>query len=115
MRTWLPAATLLIVMSYGLSAVADLATGLSAFEDKRFTVAHRELLKAAQQESMEAKYYLGLIYDRGLGRKEDPQAALAWFMKAAQDGHAESQRVVGIYYQEGKAVCLLYTSDAADE
>ena len=39
---------------------------------------------------------------------EDPAEALKWFRKAASQGHTEAQRVVGIYYEEGKVVSQDY-------
>ena len=86
MRNRIAGAIALVALLHHHGVVAELSKGLLAFEDKRYEIAHRELLEAAEN-SPEAAYHLGLIYDLGLGRTADEKSALEWFLKAAESGH----------------------------
>ena len=44
--------------------------------------------------------------------KKDARGALGWFRKAGAQGHAEDQRIVGAYYELGKAVSQSYRNAA---
>ena len=45
-------------------------------------------------DSMEARYNLGYMYEHGLGVKKDMNAARQWYMKAAEQGHVEAQKAL---------------------
>lgn len=83
-------------------ARADLQAGLAALEAKDYAKAAAELKPLAEAENAEAQYWMGRIYDGGLGVPEDPRQALVWFGLAAQAGHSDAQRIVGVYHEEGR-------------
>lgn len=55
-------------------------------------------------ESAEAQYNLGRMYAYGEGGKRDYIMALAWYLKAAEQGHAEAQFNLGMMYLNGRGV-----------
>jgi len=79
-----------------------------------------ELLnKAAQQGEPTAQYELATIYAEGLGVPRDPNAALAWAGKAADQGNREAQFSAGRVLIESenptsKAKGLDYLTKAAE-
>lgn len=52
----------------------------------------------ADQGNVKAQHALGLIHYNGLVGPEDRQEAEFWFLKAAENGYAESQYLLGIMY-----------------
>lgn len=40
----------------------------------------------------------------GLGLGQDDEAAAGWFLEAAEKGHAEAQRRIGLMYRDGLGV-----------
>lgn len=51
-----------------------------------------------------AQFYLGTCFDDGHGTKKDIGAAFKWYMKAAIQGHMESQYNIGFFFREGEYV-----------
>ena len=64
---------------------------------------------AAHRGVPEAQYELGVCYRRGEGVEQDIKTALYWYEKAADQGYLRAYHYIWYY------LCLLYTSDAADE
>lgn len=69
-----------------------------AYYEKEEYVKAIAILSGISNESMVAQYYLGAIYRMGLGVKDDQKEAFKWFLKAAIQGHAESQYLVACAY-----------------
>ena len=46
----------------------------------------------AARGDAQAQFYLGEMYEQGLGTAANPEQALLWYGKAAQQGHAMSKR-----------------------
>lgn len=46
----------------------------------------------AARGDAQAQFYLGEMYEQGLGTAANPEQALVWYGKAAQQGHAMSKR-----------------------
>ena len=47
--------------------------------------------ESLRSKDSEAQCSLGLCYFAGIGVRQDPEAAVGWFKKAADQGHAEAQ------------------------
>ena len=47
---------------------------------------------------------LGYCYERGFGKEKDQAAAVAWYRKAAQNGHAGGMTNLGWCYESGMGV-----------
>ncbi len=53
------------------------------------------LLKAAEQNMLEAQMLVAAMYDRGLGLAHDPDKATAWYERAANAGQTTAQAILG--------------------
>ena len=58
--------------------------------------------RAANMEHLVSKFYVGKLYDEGLGIGQDYAAAIEWYNKAA--ANADAQRRLGEMYAEGLGV-----------
>ena len=58
-------------------------------------------LAEAEKGNVEAQYYVGKIYEGGLGTPPDYAAAASWYEKAAAKGHSASQFALGSLYEKG--------------
>jgi TPR repeat protein len=57
---------------------------------------------------MSSQFNLGLIYDNGHGVPRDENLALAWYRRAAGQGHAAAQNNLGLRYDHGQGVARDY-------
>lgn len=58
-----------------------------------------EKLNAGSVEEAELHYHIGMMLNNGNGgAKKDPQSALVWFRKAAENGNPLAQYKLGCYY-----------------
>ncbi len=69
-----------------LATVAALLLPLSAGAGTGLT----EISAAARQGDAEAQLELGILYEFGYGMADNQIAALAWYILAAQQGHAKA-------------------------
>ena len=86
------------------SALAGFAEGATAYNNKHYAVALKEIEPLARAGNADAQHLLGLMYYMGRGVKQDYKQALQWHRKAAQQGKADAQYVVGAMYYTGNAV-----------
>ena len=70
---------------------------LEHFKARNYMKAKNLLLSLANG-NVTAQYYLGVMYRKGLGTEDDQKVAFKWFLKAAEQGHMESQYLVGCAY-----------------
>lgn len=75
----------------------NLGEALKCFEEKDYKKALK-LFMEITNEDMIAQYHIGVIYRLGLGVQDDQKEAFKWFLKAAEQGHVESQYLVGCAY-----------------
>ena len=61
-------------------------------------------LDAAAKGDHDAEYYVGKIYEDGLGTAPDYTEAAKWYEKAAAAGHSASQFVLATMYEKGLGV-----------
>jgi len=95
---------IVIALSWQQSAMAGFAEGATAYNNKNYAVALREVRPLAQAGNADAQHLLGLMYYMGRGVPQDYKTALQWHLKAAQQGKADAQYVVGAMYYTGNAV-----------
>ena len=55
----------------------------------------RKLTTLAESGSIAAQYNLGMLYNNGIGRRQDAKFAFKWFEKAAAAGDALASYKVG--------------------
>lgn len=68
------------------------------------------VLRQAERGSAEALFLMGTAFDEGLGVTEDPATAIAWFGKAAAQGHTLAEHNLGNAFAAGRGVA----ADAAE-
>ena len=56
---------------------------------------------SADQGYPDGQYGLGEMYAKGEGVEKNPDEALLWFTRAAENGHAQAQRVLVSAYENG--------------
>jgi TPR repeat protein len=61
-------------------------------------------LKSARNGFLEAQAYLGVIYDKGRGVKQDDVEAIRWYRTAAEQGKGQSQYNLGVFYFYGRGL-----------
>ncbi len=64
----------------------------------------REWRPLAEQGNANAQFFLGVMYDKGQGVRQDLREAARWFRKAAEQGVAEAQSNLGFMYGYGEGV-----------
>ncbi|WP_143413494.1 tetratricopeptide repeat protein, partial [Haemophilus influenzae] len=78
--------------------------GLTAYEQSNYQTAFKWFRKAAEQGDAQAQGGLGMMYERGLGVKQDDFKAVNWYRKAAEQGDADAQLNLGAMYAIGRGV-----------
>jgi TPR repeat protein len=83
----------LVIAVLGVAALANgcatpLEKGVTAYNSGNYDVAAKSWKTAAAAGEPNAQYNLGLLWSQGLGSTpRDASEAMAWFLKAAQQGH----------------------------
>jgi TPR repeat protein len=87
-----------------ISAAADFATGLTAYNKGDYATAAKEWRPLADEGVAAAQFNLGLMYYDGHGVPLDLAQAAVWFTKAAEQDYAKAQYDLGAMYGVGKGV-----------
>jgi TPR repeat protein len=90
------------------SNAQDFETGLAAAERGDYEAALREWRPLANKGDAEAQYYLGSMYDRGIGVQQNYAEAAKWYRRAAELGDPDAQNNLGAMYINGNGVPLDY-------
>ncbi|MGB9990723.1 tetratricopeptide repeat protein [Pseudoduganella rhizocola] len=93
-----------VALGLQASAHAGFAEGATAYNNKNYALAYKEIAPLARAGNTEAEHLLGLMYYMGRGVPQDYKQALNWHRKAALKGKADAQYVVGAMYYTGNAV-----------
>ena len=86
------------------AALAGFAEGATAYNNRNYSQAYKEIEPLARAGNKDAEHLLGLMYYMGRGVPQDYKQALSWHRKAALKGKADAQYVVGAMYYTGNAV-----------
>ncbi len=79
-----------------------------------------ELVAVAEDGDATAQYLVALRYGNGEGVERDPERALEWMTRAADNGHLEAQAGLGVYFtsegqtQENRDNAMLWLQRAAE-
>ena len=97
------------VFSFHSTAWADtpeqqFQQGVEAAKGGDYQTAFKLWLPLAEQGNAAPQYNLGLMYEDGLGVKQDDSEAVKWFRKAAEQGNVKAQASLGKKYQDGRGV-----------
>ncbi len=108
---WRSAFMLFVILAFAsVTEPESVAVALSieeaefAYERGDYTQAARIFSPLAEQGIASAQFYLGLMYEKGRGVRQDHSTALAWFLKAAAQGYAGPQNNLGLIYERGRGV-----------
>lgn len=97
-----------ITLLLTVQVFAGTTEGVRAFKAENFDKALEELKPAAEAGDGEAAYFLGRMYARGYGVKENDELAVQLYKKSAQLGYAHGQAVTGHMYANGNGVQTNY-------
>jgi hypothetical protein len=86
----------------------DYTVGEAAYERGDYSLAFKELLPLARKGTAEAQFYMGVMYEKGLGVPQDYAEAIRWSRKAAERGVKEAQYNVGLIYFRGLGIAPDY-------
>ncbi len=74
---------------------ADLQDGINAYFDGDYAAALQNLKPEAEADDVIAQYFLGEMYLQGKGVDQDFEQAVAWYERAALNGHPDAQAALG--------------------
>ena len=83
---------------------ADLETGLDAYYDEDYKTAFQEWKPLAEQGEARSQYWLGQLYNNGLGVTQDLNQAFKWISLSADQGDRYGQLQLGTMYRFGRGV-----------
>lgn len=86
-----------LLLAAGLhgTAFAGFAEGANAYNARDYARALKEVAPLARAGHVDAQHLLGLMYYMGRGVARDYRQAMLWHRKAADQGKADAQYVVG--------------------
>ncbi len=76
----------------------------TAYDRANYQTSLKIWLSEAEKGNHDAEYYVGKIYEGGLGTEPDYKAAASWYEKAAAAGHSASQFTLATLYEKGLGV-----------
>jgi len=85
-------------------AAAQFYIGLMMYSAKSYKDALVWFRKAAAENDETAQHYLGVMYELGLGIKQDYKQAFVWYEKASDNWDIDAMAALGTSYQFGKGV-----------
>ena len=96
------------VPACGAAAAQDFRSGLSAYNSGDYARAFHDWLGLAEQGDPAAEAGIGFLFHKGLGVTQDDAEAATWFVKAAEQGQAEAQLLLGtlFFFGTGRAAKL---------
>jgi len=80
---------------------SDVKAGVAAFDAGAFGVARQDLQPLAEKGNAEAAFWLGRMYEDGLGVKKNVSTAVTWYTKAAKAGWVHAKVRLGEIYLNG--------------
>jgi TPR repeat protein len=80
---------------------AGLEEGIFASHRGDYITAFREFRSLANEGHAKAQFRLGLLYEMGLGVKQNYSEAAKWYRKAAVQGNIESQKRLILMHKKG--------------
>jgi uncharacterized protein len=98
------------------SASADVKAGVDAWQAGNFNAAVAAWRPLADRGDPDAQFNLGQAYKYGKGVPMDLRIAQGWYEKAAQQGHAQSQAILGLILFQGgnRAAAMPWLRKGAD-
>ncbi|WP_420146360.1 tetratricopeptide repeat protein, partial [Sphingobium sp.] len=102
MKHILGMAALATMLVMTLPAMADVKTGVDAWQQGDYARAIAEWRPLAQSGDPDAQFNLGQAYKLGRGVQPDLATAIDWYRKAAVQGHLRAEDNLGLLmFQQG--------------
>ncbi len=98
------AATAVLVLAAATPGPAPADRGLADFREGQFAEAFRDWREAADAGDARGALYIGVLYDSGMGVKQDYRQAMAWYRRAASAGSAAGAFNVAVMFDAGLGV-----------
>ncbi len=93
-----------VVLAASMTTVsAGFDEGLSAYQAGNYATALNEWMPLAERGDAKAQGQLARLYYRGEGVTKDPKRAADWAKKAADQGDANGENLLGIFITNGDA------------
>lgn len=106
----IPRTSLVIFIVIALSPVsivyADFDKGFSAYTTGDYFTAFKEFRASAHDGDPKSEYFLGTLFIKGQGVKQNYADGTKWLTRAAQHGLAVAQFSLGSMYESGEGVPL---------
>ena len=83
---------------------ADFQTALNAYNAGDFESAYNQWIPLAEAGSAAAQFNIGLMFERGEGREQDPQRAIEWYVRAAEGDFPRAQFRLGEMLEAGEGI-----------
>ena len=103
-RTEIPFILLIVIQLYSMAVHADFNRGIFAYNNYDYQTARNEFRLAAVDGHAEAQYFLGEIYEGGIGVPIDYKQAYNWYGQAAKQEHAGAQARLASLYMSGLGI-----------
>lgn len=103
-RAETPFILLIVIQLYSMAVHADFNRGVFAYNNYDYQTARNEFRLAAVDGHAEAQYYLGEIYEGGIGVPIDYKQAYNWYGQAAKQEHAGAQARLASLYMSGLGI-----------
>jgi len=84
-----------------VSSLGDLSTGQNAYEQRNFALAISHFWPLALMGDPTAQFHVARMYEKADGVPFDWGKALDWYLKAADNGHADARYYAGVIYLTG--------------
>ncbi len=95
---------LLVAAGPVCAAEPGMAAAVRAWEARNWPQARALLRPLALRGDAAAATLLGVMAARGLGAPADPAVAAAWYLRAANSGHAPARLALADAYRRGEGV-----------
>lgn len=95
---FLQIALLLASLVLSSQASADFDKAMRFYDQALYTHALNAFIDAAEKGDARAQLMAGRLYEDGRGGDYDPEQAHTWYQKAANQGLAEGQYLLGMQY-----------------
>lgn len=100
----LPLFPILVSKSHAQENNSQYVQGLNAYKDQKYLQAFKLWRELAQQGHGRAQYGLGLLFEEGLGLKQDYKQSAKWYALAVKQNVVPAFVNLGHLYAQGKSV-----------
>ena len=101
-KNWILGGLLAVILT--ATALADYQKGENAFIAGDYATALAEWMPVANGGNANAQHNIGVMYDNGLGVRQDKAEAVRWYRLAAENKYTPAQVNLGSMYANGEGV-----------